>query len=76
MADRSTFILELGKYRQIREIINNGMDGILLNVPHRQRNMEVYYIRETECGLFYDGENVITIGGKSIDSIIKTKVEL
>ena len=76
MVERRTFVIELGKYSLIRDIVNNGMDGKLLNVPDRQYNMEFYHIGLTECSLFHDGENVIIIGGNSIDSIIKTKLEL
>jgi hypothetical protein len=76
MAERRTFIIELGKYNLIRDVITNSMEGILLNAPQRQRGMETYYLGRTGCGLFYDGENVITIGGNRTDSVIKTKSEL
>ena len=64
MAERRTYIIELGKYDLVRNIIDDSMQGVLLNVPQRHNGFGIYHLGKTECSLFFDGENgqfIVTI---------------
>ena len=76
MTKIKTYVINLGEYEKIKEILPK-MENKILNAPksYRYKGIEFHHIGETDVSLLYDGENIITIGGNQ-GSISQTKSRL